>query len=42
MCGGAAAQGVFRVWDCCCKVSKLCVCLLLYREQTGCGSAAVQ
>ena len=30
------------MWDCCSKVSKLCVVLLLYREQIVCGTAAVQ
>jgi len=30
------------VWVCCCKVSKLCEALLLYREQMVCGIAAGQ
>jgi len=38
----AAVKGAKCVPDCCWKGSKLCVGLLLYREQIVCGSAAVQ
>ena len=42
VCGIPDVKGANCVWDCSCKGSKLCVGLLLLREQIGCRVAALK